>query len=378
MRRTPVRPCLVLALTGTLIAVETVPALLAQAVPAYAISQPAGGYGRTIARARAFVLDTMRALGAPGSSITVMKDGQIIWSEGFGLADVEDGVAATPLSRFRVGSVSKSLTSVALGILVDEGKIDLDAPVQKYVPDFPLKRWPITVRQVAGHLAGIRHYRGDEFMLNRHFNSVHDGLVIFKDDSLLFEPGTKYSYSTYGFSLISAIIEGASGQSYLGFMDSRVFAPLAMRSTEAEFVDSLIPHRAHFYTRADSVSGIINAPFVDNSYKWAGGGFLSTTEDLGRFGQGLLDGRLLKPATLRLLWTSQNTRDGKETGYGMGWRTDHDAAGRWRVYHSGGSVGGTAYLLIYPDQRLVVSVLVNSDRTFIGASSTIAEWFLAN
>lgn len=348
------------------------------AAPPYARMEPAGAYHAAIARARAFVTDTMRLLGAPGASVTVMRNGQIIWSEGFGLADVEQGVPVTPLTRFRVGSVSKSLTSAALGLLVQDGKLDLDAPVQRYVPDFPVKRWPITVRQVAGHLAGIRHYRGDEFLLNRHFASVHDGLAIFMDDSLLFEPGTHYQYSTYGWSLLSAVVEGASGQPFLTFMNSRVFSPLAMRSTEAEFVDSLIPFRAHFYTRADSATGVINAPFVDNSYKWAGGGFLSTTEDLGRFGQALLDGSLLRTSTVQMLWTSQKTRDGKETGYGMGWRTDRDSAGRRRVWHSGGSAGGTAYLLIYPEQKLIISVLVNSDQTFIGASSRIAEWFLSN
>lgn len=347
------------------------------AVPPYAQVEPASTWLPAITRARAFVIDTMKKLGAPGASVTVMKNGQIIWSEGFGLADVEQQVAVTPLTRFRVGSVSKSLTSAALGLLVQEGRIDLDAPVQRYVPGFPVKRWPITVRQVAGHLAGIRHYQGEEFVLKRHWASVHDGLAIFKDDSLLFEPGTRYSYSTYGWSLISAVIEGAGGQPYLDFMNTRVFGPLGMHNTVAEFVDSLIPHRARFYTRGDSGGGVINATFVDNSYKWAGGGFLSTTEDLGRFGDALLDGTLLKPATVQLLWTSQKTRDGKETGYGMGWRTDKDSAGRRRVWHSGGSEGGTAYLLIYPDQKLIISVLVNSDQTFIGASSTIAEWFLA-
>jgi CubicO group peptidase (beta-lactamase class C family) len=320
----------------------------------------------------------MRVLGAPGASVTVMRNGQIIWSEGFGWADVEQRVPVTPLTRFRVGSVSKSLTSAALGLLVQDGKLDLDAPVQRYVADFPVKRWPITVRQVAGHLAGIRHYRGEEFMLNRHFANVHDGLAIFKDDSLLFEPGTRYSYSTYGWSLLSAVVEGASGQPFLGFMNSRVFGPAAMHSTVAEFVDSLIPFRAHFYTRVDSGAGVINSPFVDNSYKWAGGGFLSTTEDLGRFGEALLEGTLLKPVTVQLLWTSQKTKDGKETGYGMGWRTDRDSAGRRRVWHSGGSAGGTAYLLIYPEQKLIIAVLVNSDQTFIGASSRIAEWFLSD
>ena len=147
-----------------------------------------------IGTARAFVLDTMAQLRAPGALITVIRDGVMIWSEGFGFADLEQRVPVTPLTRFRIGSVSKPLTSIALGLLVEEGKLDLDAPVQQYVPDFPVKPWPLTTRQLAGHLAGIRHYRGDEFASARHYDTVRDGLAIFANDSLLFEPGTQYAY----------------------------------------------------------------------------------------------------------------------------------------------------------------------------------------
>jgi CubicO group peptidase (beta-lactamase class C family) len=329
-----------------------------------------------IDQARRFIHDTMAVLKAPGASITVIRDGVMIWSEGFGLADVEEGVPATPHTRFRVGSVSKSLTSAALGLLVEQGRLDLDAPIQRYVPSFPEKRWPITTRQIAGHLAGIRHYRGDEFAIMRHYDTVLDGLSIFADDSLLFEPGTKYSYSSYGWNLISAAIESASGEPFLGFMAHHVFGPAGMVSTVPEFADSIIPDRAHNYVHASGGSAVQNAPYVDNSYKWAGGGFLSTSEDLARFGRVLLAGRLLRPETVRLLWTSQHLTDGTETGYGMGWRTARDAAGRWWVSHTGGSMGATAHLVIYPDQHLVVALLVNSDQTFISALPRLAQLFL--
>jgi CubicO group peptidase (beta-lactamase class C family) len=342
--------------------------------PAYA-GEPAT-HARAIAEARRLVRDTMRVLGAPGASVTVMRAGRVVWSEGFGWADLEQQVPVTPLTRFRIGSVSKPLTTAALGLLVEQGKVDLDAPVQRYVPGFPAKRWPITVRQVAGHLGGIRHYRGEEMLNQRPYATVASGLAIFRDDSLVVEPGTRYLYSSYGYNLLSAVIEGAAGEPFLRLMRERVFAPAGLRQTVAEHPDSLIPFRARFYTRRDSASGIVNAPYVDNSYKWAGGGFLSTTEDLARFGQAMLDGTLLRPATTQTLWTSQRTRDGKETKYGIGWSVDRDRAGRRRVAHSGGSVGGTAYLLLYPEQQLVVAVLVNSDRTFVGATPRIAEAFL--
>jgi CubicO group peptidase (beta-lactamase class C family) len=354
---------------------RSTPLLLAALIAAPLTAQTAAD-SAAIDRARGFIRDTMAVLKAPGASITVIRDGVMIWSEGFGFADLEQGVRATPPTRFRVASVSKSLTSVALGQLVEQGRLDLDAPIQRYVPGFPEKRWPITVRQIAGHLAGVRHYRGDEFSIMKHYDTVLDGLSIFADDSLLFEPGTQYSYSSYGWNLSSAAIEGASGEPFLGYMAHHVFGPAGMISTVPEFADTLIPDRAHYYIHASSGAPAQNAPYVDNSYKWAGGGFLSTSEDLARFGRVLLAGRLLKPETLRLLWTSQHLKNGEATGYGMGWRTARDAAGRLRISHTGGGMGATSHLIIYPDQHLVVALLVNSDETFISALPQVAELFL--
>ena len=329
----------------------------------------------TISAARARIVDSMAKAGVPGVSITVLRHGRRIWSEGLGFADLEQRVRVTPLTRFRIGSVSKSLTAAALGLLVEAGRLDLDAPVQRYVPGFPVKRWPITSRQLGGHVAGIRHYRGDEFLSMRRYATVDEGLAIFRDDPLEFEPGTQYLYSSYGWNLLSAVIEGASGERYLDFMRTRVFLPLGLRQIVPDHPDSIIAFRARWYTGArDSLA---NAPYVDQSYKWAGGGFLSTTEDLAIFGQAMLAGTLLKPATFALLTTAQRTRDGKDTGYGIGWGVGRDRAGRRRIAHSGGSTGGTAYLILYPDDGLVLAMLANSDRPFIGIARSIAEAFAA-
>jgi CubicO group peptidase (beta-lactamase class C family) len=303
----------------------------------------------------------MRQSGIPGSSVTVLRNGRQIWSEGIGLADVENKVAVSQLTKFRIGSVSKPIAAVAMAALVQDGKLDLDAPIQKYVPSFPAKAYPITTRQLAGHLAGIRHYRGDEFLSNRHYANVTAPLDIFKNDSLLFRPGEKYSYSTYGFVLLSAVVEGAAGEPFLAYVQRRVFDPIGMRNTTAEFPDSIIMNRARFYTRSDSVSPVINAPWVDNSNKWAGGGFVSTTQDLARFGQAMLDANVLKRATIDAMWTSQRTADGKPTGYGMGWAVNTDSTGRRSVSHSGGSVGGTALLVVYPKEQMVFAFLFNGD-----------------
>src|SRR3989454_8653088 len=171
-------------------------------------------YAAAVARARAIVCDQLAGK-IPGLQVAVAVGGKLVWSEAFGYADLAREVPVTAETQFRIGSVSKPLTAAAVALLYEQGKLDLDAPVQRYVPSFPDKGRPITTRQLAGHLAGIRHYRGDEFLLNRHFNTVLEGLTIFQGDALLFPPGTKFSYSTYGWNLISAVVEGAAGPGFL-------------------------------------------------------------------------------------------------------------------------------------------------------------------
>ena len=308
---------------------------------------------------RAVLARLREAEGIPGLSVAVLVDGEIVWSEGLGYADLESRVPATPLTRFRIGSVSKPVTAAALGLLAEQGRLDFDQPIQTYVRDYPRQRWPITVRQVGGHIAGIRHYNGpNEMLSSRHFANVRESLSIFERDTVLFEPGTKYNYSTYGFNLLSAVVEGAAGEPFLTYMQRHVFAPLGLRSITPEHVDSLITWRARFYERGAD-GRVTNAPFVDNSNKWAGGGFIANSEDLARFGWAHAAGGLLKPETVTLLTTSQKLRSGEPTGYGIGWSVGTDSAGRRWFGHTGSSVGGRAVLLVLPDQKVVVAALAN-------------------
>jgi CubicO group peptidase (beta-lactamase class C family) len=353
----------------------SVPAPPLRAADAAPLATPQ--HAEAIAQARALARQWVAERGYVGLSIAVGIKGEIVWSEGFGHADLEQQVPVTRDTKFRIGSVSKSLTAAALAQLVEQGKLDLDAPVQRYVPSFPDKGKPVTVRQVAGHLAGIRHYRGDEFLLARRFNSVTESLAIFKDDPLLFDPGTRYSYSSYGWNLLSAVVEGASGQSFLDYMRASVFDRLGLKNTAADENDRIIPHRTRFYQRTAD-GAVRNAPYVDSSYKWAGGGFLSTMDDLVRFGSAHLQAGFLKAETLSVLFTSQKTAAGEPTNYGIGWRVAPDDQGRRTIGHSGGSVGGTTMLLIYPDSGVVVAMAVNMSSARLGASSAaqIADLFL--
>lgn len=330
---------------------------------------------RAIEKARALIDHERTRTLAPGVSVAVARDGRLVWSEAIGCADLELPAPMEKTSRLRIGSVSKPLTSAALGRLVEDGKLDLDAPVQRYVADFPKKAWPVTTRELAGHLAGVRHYEDGEFESRDHYANVRAALAIFEKDALLFEPGTRFSYSSYGWNLISAVLEGASGRPFLELMQKTVFDPAGLTHTGPDDPAPIVPGRAHFYTRTPE-GRIVNAGFVDNSVKWAGGGFLSTAEDLVAFAFAMLDGKLVSPETVRLLWTSQKTADGKDTGYGIGWSVGKDARGRRRVSHSGGAQGGTAYLVIYPDERLAAAMIVNSDESFTGQTPKVAEMFL--
>lgn len=320
--------------------------------------QPPARYRAAVARARAIICTELLPH-IPGVQVAVAVDGKLVWSEGFGYADVERQVPVNAATQFRIGSVSKPLTADAVALLVQQGKLDLDAPVQRYVPSFPLKPWPITTRELAGHTSGIRHYRGDEFLSNKPYHSVTEGLAIFESDSLLFPPGTRFSYSSYGWNVVAAAVEGASGRDFLSYMGRNVFRPLHLVHTAPDRVDSLIPNRTAFYD-ADSTGTFHRSPPVDNSYKWAGGGFVSTAEDLVTFGAAhLAPSARLTQASLDLLMTSQHTSDGQETGYGVGWFIARDSLGHRYVFHGGGSVGGTTAFSVDRDGKIVFALCSN-------------------
>ncbi len=297
------------------------------------------------------------ARGVPGLALAVAVEGKIVYSEGFGFADLEERVPVWPTTKFRIGSISKPLTATALMKLVEAGKIDLDAPVQKYVPSFPDKGAVITVRMVAGHLGGIRHYRGEEFTIQRHYGSVLEGLQVFENDPLVSPPGTKFNYSSYGYNLLSAVIESAAGENFLSYMQGQVFTPMGLVHTVADQNVQIVEQRSRFYELAKDGTPE-NAPYVDNSYKWAGGGFLSTAEDLVRFGNSLLQPGFLRADSLEQLFTSQKTSSGEVTGYGIGWNIK-SGPGQVIYGHSGGSVGGTSQLLLYPETHVVIALVTN-------------------
>ncbi len=337
-------------LTGAIRSALLAVALLAGALHA---QTPAVDSARTLFRAH------LARYHVPGASIAVARHGTILWSEGFGMANLELSAPATPRTRFRIGSISKTLTSIAVAALWQEGKLDLDAPVQRYVPSFPDKGHPISTRQLAGHLSGIPHYTAADVVNTVHYPTVTAALDKFRDRPLLFVPGERYAYSSFGWNLISAVVEGAAGAEFLGEMQRRVFDPFGMTETIADHYARIIPGRTAFYL-ADSLGVVSNGPAVDNSDVWAGGGFLSTADDLTRFAHGVLTGRVVTDRGRDLLFTPMTTAAGKSTDYGLGWRVT-TLDGRRAVGHGGSHVGASAQLLVVPELGLAVAILSNAN-----------------
>jgi serine beta-lactamase-like protein LACTB, mitochondrial len=338
--------------------------------------QPKSEFNKAIANGRDSVNALMKRRNIPGLAITVMVDGKIVWSEGFGFADLEQKVKVDPTkTKFRIGSISKSLTAAGLAKLYEANKIILDSTIYFYLPDYPRYKYKFTIKQLAGHLSGVRHYKGNEWYSSHHYNSVTEGITMFKDDSLNFQPGLRYQYTSHGYNLLSAVMEKAAGEDFLSYINHSVFAPLNLVNTKPDVNDSIIAFRTRFYEPKNGK--VKNATYVDNSYKWAGGGFISSSSDIAAFGNALLGKSFLKAETIKLFTTPQRLNDGSPTTYGMGFASGKDSKQNYWFGHSGGSVGGTTDMVIYPEQKIVVVVLTNiSDARLGSVSRQVAQMFM--
>ena len=299
----------------------------------------------------------------PGLSVAVVNDSQLRYSNGFGLADLENAVPAKPTTVYRLGSLSKTITATAAMRLAEQGKLDLDAPIQKYCPAFPVKQWTVTSRQLLAHLGGVRDYNNqkflEEYFSTRNYNSVTESLEIFKDDPLVQEPGTKYSYSTYGYNLLGCAIEGASLMTYENYIRANILKPAGMTQTGVDDIFQIIPNRARGYGKTRN--GIVrNTAFADTSNKIPAGGLVSTADDIGRFYIALQSGMLISQTSLEQMWTLQKTRDGQQIPYGLGWRVA-ERNGMKEVYHGGAAAGFSTFLYILAEKRGAVVLMANME-----------------
>lgn len=346
-------------------------------VPSVVGTAPAPAPADAVERARQMVRAYLTEQNLPGISVAVGGGGEIVWAEGFGWADLDKRAPIAPETLFRIGTASTALTSAGVGLLVEQGGLDVDEAIQTYVPAFQETYAPtpqdrqatVTLRHLMAHVSGVPDDGGDEGALySRHCARPVEALQYFSgyERELLFKPGTEYHYSSYGWVVVSAAVEAAAREPFLTFMQRRIFEPLGMRGTMPESATQEIPNRATFYFprfAADPRYGLHGMRPLDYSCYAGASVFLSTPSDLVRFAMAANGGTLLKPATVQLLQTSQRLASGEETGYGLGWDIETvTLAGkpaRW-VGHEGTTLGGmAASLMTFPDRGLVVAVTAN-------------------
>jgi CubicO group peptidase (beta-lactamase class C family) len=338
-----------------------------QTISSVAGGDPARQWSAAVDRARQLVRADVAERNLPGLSVAVGINGDIVWSEGFGWADIEKQIPVGPRTRFRIGTASIPLTSAGVGVLVEQGKLNLDERIQTHVPEFPEKKWPITLRHLMAHTAGLPTDNGDEGPLfGQHCDRAVEAFPAFADRELRFEPGTEYYHSRFSFIPVSAAIESAAGEPFLIFMRKAVFEPLGMNDTAADSPTAPPAEQATAYFprfAADPRYGPDLMRDLDYSCYAGASVFASTPSDLVRFAMALGNGKLLKRKTVDLLQTPQRLPSGQQTGYGLGWDVETvTLAGQPTtvVGHDGDSLGGVmSSLMVFRDRGLVVAVISN-------------------
>lgn len=313
--------------------------------------------------------------GAPALVVSVWQGDAIVWSEAFGMADLEHQVPATRASKFRLGSVSKVLTAILAARLADAGEVDLDADIRQALPAFPDKGAPITLRQLLGHLAGIRHYQRKDFDFSvpggmidtRPYASDQEIYSLFFDDPLVSRPGAAFNYSTFGYTLVGAVLEATTGRSFYDLLDTYVLAPAGASETVIDDRFAIIPDRVDFYDPTSDYEGylsrqlgpVVNAWPLNSAYKRPGGGLIGTADDMVRIAALLFEPGFLSQAMYTQMFTSQTDASGKLTGTGLGWRVGKDAQGRTIYQHRGTQQGNRSFVIIFPDEHMAVAILSN-------------------
>ncbi|MHA7627365.1 serine hydrolase [Corallococcus sp. M7] len=290
-----------------------------------------------------------------GLSVGVMRGGQR-WMNGYGYRDVAKKLPATVRTTYRMASITKSFTAVAVMQLAQAGKLDLDADIHTLVPEYPVKQWPVTVRQLLGHLGGVPTYDSPSAGNNTKPVTTKEAIGLFADRPLVSEPGTRYLYTTWGFNLLGAAVETASGQSYREYLRDHVFGPANMSHADVDEISTRDAQQAVGYR----VSGatLKTSRFLDVTSRFAGGGTRATVEDLLGFARAVLDHKLVTRETMGRMQASMVTRDGHITDYGMGFAT-YPLRGHYIVAHAGGQPETTTLLVLLPAEDTAIALATN-------------------
>ena len=322
---------------------------------------------------RALITGFMTVQRAPGATFAIGLSDKVVWTEGFGFADVENHVRATPDTAYRTASIGKSMTATAVMELDEQGKLDLDAPIQKYGPRFPEKPWPITSRELISHTSGIRAPNdAGELYNTRHYDHVSDALDLFDADPLTMQPGADFQYTTWGYVTLGCVLEGATGEEYRALMKRMIFDPAGMASTRDDDPHAIIPNRARGYIIENGV--MKNSGWTDMSAKMAAGGWITTASDLVRFMTAWMDGKFVSPKTQTLMLTPYvlPRHGGTVDGFGMGWFLD-DYHGMRAGFHGGGTPQVSGIALFVPEKHIVIAGIFNLQDIDGGKRIALAE-----
>ncbi|MBP7937780.1 MAG: beta-lactamase family protein [Phycisphaerae bacterium] len=324
----------------------------------------------------AIVLDQMANRHIPGLSLAIMKDGSLVKATGYGLANVQLNVPATPETVYQIQSITKSFTATGVMMLVEEGKIDLDAPISKYLDGTPDTWKDIAVRNLLTHTSGIKDFINEPTASLRLDVTEEEVLKAAAPRPLNFRPGETYAYSNTNYHLLAMIIRKVTGKFYGDFLRERIFEPLGMTHTAVISRYDDIPNAAAGYIRKNNV--LRNGQFIAPSILgYGGGGIRSTVLDMAKWDAALYTERLLKKASLEQMWTPARLDNGQTLGYGFGWFVA-TVNGHRRLAHSGGHVTGFSSIIHrYPDDRITIVVFTNLSLADPGRiASRLAECYI--
>ncbi len=312
-----------------------------------------------------------------GASITVGINDSIAFSKGYGFADKDLGIKTQVFHKFRIYSLSKHITGVAIAKLVEDGKLDIDKPINEYIPFLDEKLTGITSAQLLTHTSGIRSYYEGEWqkVSNGICSNPFEAILAFQSDDLLFEPGTDYSYTSFGYVLLSAVIEKVSGKSFMEYLNEELFFPLNLNTISLDNADRVDHLAAKPYEYWKEV--MYNARYANNTCKFGGGGLSASSIDVVTFNLALLNKQVLSKNSLGNFFTTFNLNSGEPTNYGYGLQFDKDIDGISYAWHSGRSRGGRNALVIYPDYKIVVCISVNTNGdSIVEEAENIARSYL--
>ncbi len=296
----------------------------------------------------------------PGAAVIVVKDGKVIFRQGYGMANMELGVPMAPDMLFRLGSITKQFTAVAILMLAEQGKLAISDEVTKYLPDYPTQGHKITIEHLLTHTSGIKNYTAlPEWRSQwRKDVTLKELIDLFKDKPMEFAPGERWNYSNSGYVLLGAIIEKVSGQSYQEFIEKNIFAPLGMKNSFYDDTARIIARRAAGYSK--DKTGYRNAEYLSMTWPHAAGALMSTVDDLALWDAALYTEKLVKQESLKRAWTPYVLSSGKPTKYGYGWIIS--SVEGHRIIEHGGSINGfTTNAVRLPDDRVFVAILTNRD-----------------